>query len=121
MSRVTSAARVYGSVLGLLLLAGCADLREQVDDMVSDDGDDRPRTVAFECDDDRDFRARFSGDRDQVVVDTGDRNYELEYTGRDGGRRVYGDEDEVRLVVGNDDAYLRIPGDSDFQDCERRS
>jgi hypothetical protein len=121
MPRVTFTARVCGCVLGLGLLAGCADLREQVDEMVSDDNDDGPRTVAFECDDDRDFRARFSGDRDQVVVDTGDRSYELEYTGRDDGRRVYGDEDEVRLVVSNDDAYLRIPGDSDFQDCERRS
>ncbi|MCE3250448.1 MAG: hypothetical protein K0R41_4273, partial [Geminicoccaceae bacterium] len=51
MPRVTFTARVCGCVLGLGLLAGCADLREQVDEMVSDDDDDRPRTVAFECDD----------------------------------------------------------------------
>ena len=121
MPRVTFAARAFSGMLGVFLLAGCADLREQVDEMVSDDNDDRPRTASFECDDDRDFRVRFSGDRDQVVVDTGDRNYELEYAGRDDGSRVYGDEDDVYLVVSNDEAYLRIPGRSDFQDCERRS
>ena len=119
MSRILYAAPAFAGVLGLGLLTGCADLRENVEDMVEDQ-DDEPRTVAFECDGDRDFRARFSGDRERVRVDVGSEIYELEYTGRDDGLRVYSDDDdEVRLTVGNDEAHLRIPGDADFEDCER--
>ena len=119
MPRILSAAPVFAGALGFGLLTSCADLRENVEDMVGNQ-DDAPRTVVFECDGDRDFRARFSGDRDQAVVDTGSETYELEYTGRDDGRRVYSDDDdEVRLTVSNDEAHLRIAGESNFEDCER--
>jgi hypothetical protein len=119
MPRILSAAPVFAGVLGVSLLTGCADLRENVEEMVGDQNDE-PRTLAFECDGGRDFRARFSGDRDRAVVDVGSETYELEYTGRDNGMRVYGDDDdEVRLTVGNDEAHLRIAGESDFEDCER--
>lgn len=119
MPPILSAVPVFAGALALGLLTGCADLRENVEDMVGDQ-DDAPRTVVFECDGDRDFRARFSGDRDRAVVDTGSETYELEYTGRDDGLRVYSDDDdEVRLTVGNDEAHLRIPGEADFKDCER--
>jgi hypothetical protein len=119
MSRILYAAPAFAGVLGLSLLTGCADLRENVEEMVGDQ-DDGPRTVAFECDGGRDFTARFSGDRDRAQVDVGSETYELEYTGRDDGLRVYSDDDdEVRLTVGNDEAHLRIPGEADFEDCER--
>jgi hypothetical protein len=119
MPRILYAAPVFAGVLGLGLLTGCAELRENVEEMV-EDGDDGPRTLAFECDGGRDFRARFSGDRDQAVVDTGSETYELEYTGQDDGMRVYSDDDDdVRLTVSSDEAHLRIPGESDFEDCER--
>ena len=118
MPPILYAAPVLVGVLGLGLLTGCADLRENVEEMV-EGGDDGARTVAFECDGGRDFRARFSGDRDQAVVDTGSETYELEYAGRDDGVRVYSDDDdEVRLTVSSDEAHLRIEGESDFEDCE---
>jgi len=105
-------------VLGVALLAGCANLDDQIDAVLGD-RDDEPRTVAFECDDDREFVARLSGDREEVRVDTGDETYELELTDRDDDERVYSNDDGVQLTVGDDEAYLRVPDGSDFQDCER--
>lgn len=112
------AVAIVSGAFGLALLAGCADLEDRVDEVLGD-GDDGPRTAAFECDDDRDFTVRLSGDRDEARVDTGDETYELERTGRDDDRRVYTDDDGVRLEISNEEAYLRIPGESDYQDCER--
>jgi hypothetical protein len=109
---------MLGGALGLALLAGCANLEEDIQDVLGD-GDDEPRTLAFECDDDREFRARLSSDRDEARVDVGDETYELELTDRDDGERVYSNEDGVQLTVEEGEAYLRIPGESDFQDCER--
>src|SRR5919106_192470 len=74
--------RVPFGVLGVALLAGCANLEDGIQDVLGD-RDDEPRTVAFECDDDREFVARLSGDREEVRVDTGDETYELELTDRD--------------------------------------
>ena len=109
MPRILYAMPVFAGVLGLSLLAGCADLRENVEEIVEDEDNDGPRTVAFECDGGREFRARFSGDRDRAVVDAGNETYELEYTGQNDGMRIYrDDDDEVRLVVSNDEAHLRI-------------
>ena len=110
--------RFAAPFLGLLLVAACADMRDQIEEIAGDD-DDGPRTVAFDCDGDRQFMARFSGDRDDVRVDTGARSYDLEYTDRDGGMRIYTNDNDVELRVDDDDAYLRIPGESDFEDCER--
>lgn len=120
MTRVLYPAPVFAGALGLSLLTGCADLRENVEDMVGD-GSDEPRTLAFECDGGRDFTVRLSGDRDRARVDVGSKTYELEYTGRDDDSRVYSDDDddEVRLTVGDDEAHLRIPDESDYKDCER--
>jgi hypothetical protein len=115
MPRVRFAAPLFG----LLLVAGCSDLRNEVGDMIDDGNNDGPRTVAYRCDDDRDFSARFSGDRDNVRIDTGGHNYDLDYADRDNGRRIYSNHDDVELRVDNDNAYLRIPGESDFEDCER--
>jgi hypothetical protein len=106
-------------LLGLLLVAGCADLRDEIEEIAGDNDDDRPRTVAYACDDDREFAARFSGDRDEVRVDTGGRSYDLDYTDDDDGRRIYTNNSDVELRVDDDEAYLRIPGESDFEDCER--
>lgn len=106
------------SVLGVALLAGCANLDEQIDAVLGD-REDGPRTVAFECDDDREFVARLSGDREEVRVDVGDETYELELTDRNDDERVYSNDDGVQLTVDNEEAYLRIPDGSDFQDCER--
>jgi len=104
---------------GLALLAGCADLDEQIDDVLGDDGGDRVRAASFECDDGREFDLRLSDDRDEARVDTGDETYELERTGREEDRRVYTDDDGVRLEVSNREADLSIPGEPDFEDCER--
>ena len=118
MSRhLPSAAVALGGTATLFLLVGCAGLEDILDEV----GVQEPRTVAYECDDDREFTARFSADREDVRVTTGgDRTYELELVDRRGGQRVYTDDedDEVRLTVEGDEAYLRIPGGSDFQDCE---
>lgn len=104
-------------VLGVALLAGCANLEEEIDAVLGED--DEPRTLAFECDDDREFIARLSSDREEARVDVGDETYELDLTDRDDGDRVYSNDDGVELTVGDDEAYLRIPDESDFQDCER--
>lgn len=109
---------LLGGALGLALLAGC----ETVDDVLGqqdDDDDDEPRTVAFNCDDDRDLRVRLSGDRDEARVAAGDELYDLEQTGRDDGSRIYTNDDGVRLEISDEEAYLRVPGGEDFQDCER--
>jgi hypothetical protein len=105
-------------LLGLLLVTACADLRDEMDDLAGNDDNNRTRTVTYECDGDREFVARFSGDRDDVRIDTGGRQYDLDYTDRDDGRRVYTNHEEVELRVDNDEAYLRIPGESDFEDCD---
>lgn len=110
--------RFAAPLLSLLLVAACADMRDRIDEIAGNDDNDGPRTVAYECDDDREFAARFSGDRDEVRVDTGARSYDLEYSDRDDGMRVYTNRDDVELRVDNDEAYLRIPGESDYQDCE---
>ena len=107
---------LIGGALGVALLAGCENLQDEVDAVLNDD--DEPRTFAFECDDDQEFLARVSGDREEVLVDVGDERYELDLTDRDDGDRVYSNDDGVELTVGDDEAYLRIPGESDFQDCE---
>ena len=109
---------MLGGALGLALLAGCANLEDEVQDILGD-RDDEPRTLAFDCDDDREFRARLSSDREEARVDIGDETFELDLTDRDDGDRVYSNDDGVELTVGDDEAYLRIPGESDFQDCER--
>lgn len=75
--------------------------------------------MAFDCDDNREFQARLSDDRDEVLVDVGDERYDLDYVDRENGRRVYTNSDGVRLEVSDDDTDLRIPGQPDFQDCER--
>jgi hypothetical protein len=104
--------------MGLWMLAGCADLQDTMDQITGQSS--QPRTMAFACDDDRQFKARFSDDREQARVDIGDKSYNLDYTGRDNGMRVYSDkDDEIRLSVGGDAAYLRISGASDYKDCER--
>lgn len=108
---------LLGGALGLALLAGC----ETVEDVLGQqDGDgDEPRTVAFNCDDDRDLRVRLSGDREQARVAAGDELYDLEQTGRDDGRRIFTNDDGVRLEISDEEAYLRVPGGEDFQDCNR--
>ena len=110
--------RFAAPLVGLLLVTACANLQDQIDEIAGDDDNDGPRTVAFDCDDDREFMARFSGNRDEVRVDTGARSYDLEYRDREDGMRVYTNRDDVELRVDNDEAYLRIPGESDYQDCE---
>jgi Membrane-bound lysozyme-inhibitor of c-type lysozyme len=119
MPRVRLAAPAIGGALGLALLAGCADMQDEVEDVLGD-MDDEPRTYAFECDDDREFSVRLTSDREEARVEVGDENYRLEEAGRDDGARVYRDEDsDVRLTMGDDDAYLRIPGAEDYRDCEK--
>ena len=108
---------IVGGALGLALLAGCETVEEVMGQ--EDDNDDEPRTVAFNCDDDRDFRVRLSGDREEAQVAAGDELYALEQTGRDDGTRIYTNDDGVRLEISNEQAYLRIPGGEDFQDCDR--
>jgi membrane-bound inhibitor of C-type lysozyme len=120
MPRVRCAVPVIGALLSLSLIAGCANLQDQIDEIAGDNDDnDGPRTVAYECDDNREFTARFSGDRDNVRVDTGGQTYDLEYDDSDGGTRTYIGNNDVELRVDNENAYLRIPGESDFEDCER--
>ena len=110
--------RFAAPFLGLVLVAACANLQDQIDEIAGNDDNDGPRTVAYECDDDREFVARFSGDRDDVRIDTGGSRYDLEYSERDGGMRIYTNRDEVELRVDERDAYLRIPGGSDYEDCQ---
>ena len=117
MPRVPAA--ILSGALGLALLAGCETVEEQISQITGDGDDDEPRTVVFDCDDDREFSVRLSGDRDEARVDTGEETYDLEQTGRDGDVRVYGNDDDVRLEISNEEAYLRVPGGEDFQDCER--
>jgi len=103
---------------GLALLSGCADMRDEVRDIMGD-SDDEPRTLAFDCDDNRDFRVRLSSDREEARVEADGRTYRLEEAGSDDGQRVYRDDDnEVRLTMGDDEAYLRISGGDDYRDCE---
>lgn len=116
MPRVSGA--IIGGALGIALLAGCENLEERINDIAGND-DDGPRTVAFQCDDDRELTVRLSGDRDEARVDTGDETYRLERTDRDGDRRLYTNDDNIRLEISNEEAELRIPGEDDFRDCER--
>jgi hypothetical protein len=119
MPRARLAGVMIGGAFGLALLSGCADMQDQMQDVLGE-GDDEPRTLAFECDNDRDFRVRLSGDRQEARVEVDDRTYRLEETEREGGRRVYRDEDnEVRLIMSNGEADLRFEGAEDYQNCER--
>lgn len=112
-------AAIAGAVGLAALLSGCEGTRDDVREFLGD-LDDEPRTLAFECDDDREFTVRLSDDREEARVDVGDRTYELEEASRDDGQRVYRDDDgEVRLTMDDDEAYLRIAGADDYRDCER--
>jgi hypothetical protein len=108
-----------GGALGLALLSGCAEMRDDMEDAFGDLGGGR-RLMAFECDDDRALTVILSADRDEARVDADGRDYELEEADRDDGDRVYRDDDGVRLTLGDDEAYLRVPGGDDYQDCEER-
>jgi membrane-bound inhibitor of C-type lysozyme len=120
MPRARLAAAMIGGALCLALLSACADMQDQMQDALGGDGDDEPRTLAFECDDDRDFTVRLSGDRQEARVEVDDRTYRLEETEREGGRRVYRDDDnEVRLIMSDGEADLRLEGAEDYQNCER--
>jgi hypothetical protein len=116
MSRAGLAATVIGGAFSLALLSGCADMEDNMREVLGDDANG-PQFLAFECEDDREFTVRLSGDRDEARVDAGSREYELEEAGRENGRRVY-EDDDVRLTIGGDEAYLRIPGGDDYRDCE---
>ena len=118
MSRAGLAAAV-GGALAFTLLSGCADMQDNMEDMLGDLRGE-PRTMAFACDDDREMTVRLSDDREEARVEAGGRDYELEEAGEDDGRRVYtDDDDDVRLTLGDDGAYLRIADGDDYQDCER--
>jgi hypothetical protein len=105
--------------MGAVLLSGCEGTRNDIQDLLGE-MDNEPRTLAFACDDDRDFRVRLSGDRQEARVDVGDKTYRLDEAGRDDGRRVYRDEDgDVRLTMDGDDAHLRLAGADDYRDCRR--
>jgi hypothetical protein len=107
-----------GGALGLALLSGCADMQDNMEDVLGDLGGGE-RTMAFECDDDRQMTVQLSDDREEAQVEAGGENYQLEEEGEDDGRRVYADDDgDVRLTLGDDDAYLRIKDGDDYQDCE---
>jgi hypothetical protein len=92
MPQARLVAAAIGSVLGLVLLSGCADMRDEVSDIIGD-GDDEPRTLAFACDDNRDFQVRLSGDREDARVEAEGRTYRLTEAGREDGQRVYRDDD----------------------------
>ena len=114
------------SAIALALLTGCAELQTATRDVLGGGGGGGgrgPQTVAYECDDDREFTARFSADREEVRVEAGGETYALERTGGGGGRgSVYGDDDdEVRLAVGGGAAELSIEGEDDFEDCRAES
>jgi hypothetical protein len=119
MSRAGLTAAATGGALGFVLLTGCADMQDNVEDVFGDLGGG-PRAMAFECDDDRELTVLLSRDREEARVDVDGRDYELEEAGRDDGDRVYTDDDDVRLTLGDDEAYLRVPGGDDYQDCEER-
>ena len=120
----STAAAALGAAAAIVLLAGCANLEDVVNE-IGGGGSRGPTTVAYECDGDESFAARFSADRDQVRVQTDDETYDLELVDRGGGQRVYSEEDEdeddsVRLAVsdGGRSAYLRVPNGADLDDCE---
>jgi hypothetical protein len=116
MSRARLAAAV-GGALGIALLSSCAGMQDNMEDILGDVGGER--TMAFECDDDREITVRLSDDREEARVEAGGRDYDLDEAGEDDGRRVYTeDDDDVRLTLGEDDAYLRIEDGDDYQDCE---
>ncbi|WGF90168.1 hypothetical protein [Marinivivus vitaminiproducens] len=72
---------------------------------------DREDTIAYRCDDDRRFAARFEGDR--VIVGVNDNRYQLQRSGpgrwRNGGGSVV-------LRADGDRAELKV-GDRDYEDC----
>ena len=119
------AASLAGTAAIVLLLAGCAELQNAMDDTLGGSGmDPGGRTVAYECEDNRDFSARFSGDRDDVRIRTGEGAYDLQLVSRRGDRRVYSDDDDagdndVRLTLGDNGrrARLDIPREGAFEQC----
>lgn len=107
--------KAIGIVAGyaaLALIAGCV-----IDAGGGGGGGLFDRTVEYQCDDDREFRARFARDGEEVRVAAGDRDYRLEL--EDGGRRnrTYGDGD-VQLIIDDDEARLRIKDERDYSNCE---
>jgi len=123
--RPPSVAAALGGAVAIVLLASCADMQNVVDDALGGSGGQGARTVAYDCDDDRAFTARYSADRDEVRVRTDDETYDLELADRDDGRRVYtesgdDDDDEARLTIreGGGRARLDIPDEDAFEDCD---
>jgi hypothetical protein len=107
-----------GGALGLAMLSGCADMQDNMEDVLGDLGGGE-RTMAFKCDDDREMTVHLSDDREEAQVEAGGEDYQLEEAGEDDGDREYTDDDgDVRLTLGDDDAYLRIKDGDDYQDCE---
>jgi hypothetical protein len=116
MSRGRLAAAMSGT-LSLALLSGCANMQDNMEEVLGDIGGG-PRTMVFECDDDRELTVLLSDDGEEARVDADGRDYELEEADREDGNRVYTDDDDVRLTLGNDEAHLRVPEGDDYEDCE---
>ena len=117
MSRAGLTPAAMGGALGLALLSGCANLQDDMEDVLGDLGGG-PRTMVFECDDDRELTVLLSDDGEEARVDADGRDYELEEADRESGNRVYTDDDDVRLTLGGDEAHLRVPEGDDYEDCE---
>jgi hypothetical protein len=104
LAPVIAGVAVVGAALG-----GCAQLETA-----------GGTSVAYDCDDDRNFEAAFTEDWDTASATTEDETYSLALVERDDDRLVYSDDDgDVRLVVDQDGegAELEIEGGDDFENC----
>ena len=119
MRRASVGRALIATTAGGLLLSGCAEMQQGMDEVLGSVGSSR--AVAFECDDDRVIRAAFSSDARDVQINSGGESVDLRLVDRreSGDTRVYENrQGTVRLIDEGDEIHVRVQGKDNFENCQ---
>ena len=106
------------AVLTFASLGGCAQMQENVDDILSDTG---LASTAFECDDDRNLQLSFADGGEEATIRSRGETVRLDLvdTRENGGTRIYENRSgSVRMIDEGDEVHVRIDGKENFDNCQ---
>lgn len=107
-----------GAAAALALLGGCAQMQDNMDDILSDTG---LTATSFACDDDRELRLSFANGGEEATLRSGGETVRLALVDtREGGdTRIYENRaGSVRMVDEGDEVHVQVEGKEDFANCQ---